>query len=164
MAMGFPMYGVVAAGHRLFECILTDLLIVLGRRGFACDHAARKDNVWILGASRFGEPQQRVLAGTAWSDHQNKPAGRDHRWRMICIGGSVHHATRWPSRQTLRTTGMPRATCTRIRSARLPATISPRSVRPTASAGVLVTVRTAEAKSIAGTRRGNSSAAIRRLE
>src|SRR5947207_2981476 len=87
------------------------------------------------------------------------PAGLDLRY-----GQRFGHATRCPSRQTLRTTGMSRAICTRIRSARFPTAISPRSARPTASAGVLVTVRTAEARSIAGTSRGNCSAAIRRLD
>ena len=42
-------------------------------------------------------------------------------------GRHIAHATRWPSRQTLRTTGTSCAICTRIRSARLPAAISPRS-------------------------------------
>ena len=42
-------------------------------------------------------------------------------------------------------------------SARLPTAISPRSRSPTASAGVLVTVRTAEARSIAGTSRGKET-------
>src|SRR5206468_8232303 len=102
--------------------------------------------------------------GAARADHEDQPAGTDGIGRIDGKNRSFAHATRLPSRQTLRTTGTSRATCTRIRSARLPTAISPRSLRPTASAGVLVTVRTAEARLIAGTSRGNCSAAIRRLD
>ena len=55
-------------------------------------------------------------------------------------------------------------TWTRMRSARLPTAISPRSDRPTASAGAFVTVRMADARSIAATCCGSCSAAISRLE
>ena len=36
----------------------------------------------ILGASGFGKPEQRVLAGAARTDHQNEPAGPD-RGRLV---------------------------------------------------------------------------------
>ena len=53
------------------------------------------------------------------------------------------HMTRCPSRHTVRTTGTLWSTMTRTRSARLPTAISPRSVKPAASAGVFDTMRTA---------------------
>ena len=104
-------------------------------------HAAWKDDTAVARARDFRQTEQHILSCSARANDQNQAAwpegGRPihrHRWR-------IHHATRCPSRQTLRTTGMPPETCTRIRSARLPTMISPRSSRPTASAGVLVTVQ-----------------------
>src|ERR1700738_4982733 len=164
MAGRFPVYRKAAACAGLLESLKTDVLIVLGSRGLARHHAAREDDSAVVGASGSRPPDQRILAGAARTDHQDQPAGADRGLLMTRYGRCFGHATRRPSRQTLRTTGVSRATCTLIRSARLPTAISPRSGRPTASAGVLVTVRTAAARSIAGTRCGNCSAAISRLE
>ena len=50
--------------------------------------------------------------------------------------------TRLPSRHTVRTTARPSTSRTRTRSARLPGAISPRSMRPTASAGLRLTLAT----------------------
>src|SRR5947209_791014 len=80
-----------------------------------------------------------------------RPAGPDRPRRRCRHGDGLAHATRLPSHQTLRTAGPWPATCTRIRSARLPIAISPRSDRPTASAGAFVTVRIAAARLMAGT-------------
>src|SRR5665213_3454659 len=160
MAMRFPMHGVGIRCERLPECIEADLFVVLKLRSFAGDDTTRKHDVGVGGAGCFRQPKQRVLAGPARTDHQNEPARPDRlRYRQ-----GFAHATRCPSRQTSRTTGISRAMWTRITSARLPTAISPRSCRPTASAGDLVTVRTAAARSIAGTCRGNCIAPINRLE
>src|SRR5258708_4904735 len=164
MAVRFPMSGEIAPLQRLPEGIRAELLIIFENRCLARYRAARKDDAAIIGAGGPGEPDQRVLAGAAWPDHQNQPAGPERARRMIRYGRHLSHATRCPSRQTLPTTGISWATWTRIRSPRFPTAISPRSARPPASAGVLVTVRTADARSMAGTCRGNCSAAINRLE
>src|ERR1700719_11500 len=149
MAVRFPMHGVVAARERISERVQAHLFIFLGRRGLAGDHAARKDDVGIVGTGGLGKTEQGILAGAAGADHQNQPAGSDRGCTMIRDGRCFRHATRRPSRQTLRTTGISRATWTRIRSARLPLAISPRSESPTASAGVLVTVRMAGGRTVA---------------
>src|SRR6185369_15245866 len=165
MAVSFPMHGILATRQRLLKGAGADLFVLLRCRRFACNHAARKHDVAIVSTGCLGKAEQRILAGAAWADHQHQPARPDRGGLIYCCGCQrLRHATRRPSRHTLRTTGMPRATCTRIKSARLPAAISPRSARPTASAGVLVTVRTAAARSIAGMCCGNCSAAIKRLE
>src|SRR3954466_14404240 len=164
MAMGIPMHRKMTALDRFLKRAGADLFIVLGRRGLPRDRAARKHDAGIIRASGLCQTQQRILAGAAGADDENELAGSD---RVSAAGGegqSFGHATRSPSRQTLRTTGMSRATCTRIRSARLPVAISPRSESQTASAGALVTVRTADARSIAGTCCGSCSAAINRLD
>ncbi len=162
--MRLPMNGEPALAACLPESLKIHLLIIFEGRSLPCHCTAWKDDVAVVGAGGPGQPDQRILAGAARTDHQNKPPWSDRRQPITGYGRSFRHATRRPSRQTLRTTGMSRATCTRIRSARLPMAISPRSLSPTASAGVLVTVRTADARSIAGTRCGNCSAAINRLE
>src|ERR1700738_4370047 len=164
MAMRLPVNREVALAPRLPEGLKAHLLVIFEGRGLPRHHAARKDDVAVIGAGGPGQPDQRILAGPAGTDHQDEATWSDRRQPMTCYGRSFGHATRRPSRQTLRTTGTSRATCTRIRSARLPAAISPRSARPTASAGVLVTVRIADARSMAGTRCGNCSAAISRLD
>src|SRR3984893_17429733 len=164
MAVRFPVYREAAACAGLLESLKTDVLIVLGCRGLPRHHAAWENDGSVIRASGSRQPDQRILAGAARTDHQDEPARPDRGLLAIRYDGCFGHATRRPSRQTLRTTGVSRATCTLIRSARLPTAISPRSGRPTASAGVLVTVRTAAARSIAGTRCGNCSAAISRLE
>src|SRR3954467_14190513 len=104
---------------------------------------------------------QCILAGTARANDKNEPSGSDPlRQRGI----NAAHATRFPARQTLRTAEPFEATWTRMRSARLPTVISPRSVSPTASAGDLVTVRTAAARSMFAAMAGNLRAASKRLE
>src|SRR3954464_14046118 len=164
MAMRLPMDSELVPRERLPESFKAHLLVVFKRRGFPRDDAARKNDADIHGAGCLGLADQCILSCSAWSHHQKQPAGPDRRPPSTGNLRHVPHPTRRPSRQTLRTTGTSRATCTRIRSARLPTAISPRSARPTASAGVLLTVRTADAKSIAGTCRGNCRAAISRLE
>src|SRR5258708_37491129 len=164
MAMRLPLHREAAVRAALLEGLETYLLIILGSRRLPRHHPARKDDGAVIGAGGPRQGDQRVLAGAARTDHQDQPAGPDRGLQVIRYGWSLAHATRYPSRQTLRTTGVSRATCTRIRSARLPTAISPRSARPTASAGVLGTVLTAAARSIAATRCGNCSAALHKLE
>ena len=77
MAVRFPVHGVFVPRQRRLEGTETDLLIVLGRRCLARDHATRKHDAAILGAGRFGKPKQRILAGTARTDHQDQPARPD---------------------------------------------------------------------------------------
>src|SRR5260370_30110661 len=162
--MRFPVPREAAAGAGLLESLKTDVLIVLGSRGLPRHRAAREDDGSVIGAGGSRQSNQRILAGAARTDHQDQPAGPDRGLQVIRYGWCFGHATRRPSRQTLRTTGVSRATCTRMRSARLPTAISPRSARPTASAGVLVTVPTAAARSMARTRSGDCSAPLNRLE
>src|SRR3954447_1043034 len=164
MAVGFPMHGVFVPRQRLLKGAWVHLFIVFGYRSFPGDDSAWKHNVAVVRAGRLCKPKQRVLAGAARPDHQNQPARPDGHGLIGGDGRYIGHATRCPSRQTLRTTGTSRATWTRIKSARFPTAISPRSMSPTASAGALVTVRTADARSIAGTCRGNCNAPISRLE
>ena len=44
--------------------------------------AANKDDVGVISACRFREAQQRILAGPAWTNHQDKPA-RSDRGRLL---------------------------------------------------------------------------------
>src|SRR5262245_26214942 len=119
-----------------------------------------KHDVGIAAQEVARKSQQGVLAGAARARNNNQPA-RPDRLRPGCI--EPHHATRLPMRQTERITGTVSVTRIRTRSARLPTAISPRSLRPTASAGVLVTVRRAAGSLIVGTACGRISAAINRL-
>ena len=105
-------------------------------------------------AGRARRVDQRVLAGAARADDQHEAAGADRRsrTRVDDPGACSQFMPRAAPRTTRCAPPEPlAATRTRIRSARLPAAISPRSVRPTASAGVLVTVRTAAGRSMLGT-------------
>src|SRR5690606_14722903 len=77
--------------------------------------------------------------------------------------GGNDHATRRPSRQTVRTTGMPSSSRTRTRSARRPGSITPRSLRPTASAGFLETFATASGSVMPSTASLRKNAAWTRL-
>src|SRR5258708_33395166 len=154
MAMRLPMHREGAVRAALLEGLKTPLLISLGSRRLPRHHPARKDDGAVIGAGGPRQGDQRVLAGTARTDHQDQPARADRGLQVIRYGWSFAHATRYPSRQTLRTTGVSRATCTRIRSARLPTAISPRSARPTASAGGFVPGRAAAARSMGGARAG----------
>src|SRR5258708_11237560 len=140
MAMRLPMRREVAVSAALLEGVKSHLLIILASRRLRRHHPARKDDGAVIGAGGPRQGDQRVLAGAARTDNQDQPARADRGLQVIRYGWSFAHATRCPSRQTLRTTGVSRATCTRIRSARLPTAISPRSARPTAPAGVFVSV------------------------
>src|SRR5690606_5481967 len=76
----------------------------------------------------------------------------------------AHQATRRPSRQPVRTTGMSPSSRTRTRSARRPGSITPRSVRPTASAGFFDTFATACGSEIPSTTSPRKKVACRRLK
>src|SRR5215813_7749672 len=128
--------------------------------GLAGDDALRKHYLGIAAQPKARESQQGVLAGAARAGNDDDPARPDRR-RAGCVG--AHHTTRRAMRHTERTTGTFSVRRMRTRSARLPTAISPRSLRPTASAGVLVTVRRAAGRSIAGTACGRIRAAINRL-
>src|SRR5262249_22216711 len=146
-----------ALGRRLVECCLAHHVVIFRRTRGARDDATDDDNA-VVAARRFAHMiEQRVLAGAARADHEDEMAGADQIARRRC------HATRRPSRHTLRTTGIVPTLRTRMRSARRPGAISPRSARPTASAGVLVTVRTAVARSMPSHTVGITTAAASRL-
>src|SRR4051812_5407581 len=162
--MRFPVDGEGAAGLCLTERLRRDLRIILEFRRLARHHAAREHHIVVIRAGGLRQTDQRILAGTRRADHQHQPAGADPACLRFGYHRGVGHATRCPSRQTLRTTGTSCATWTRITSARLPTAISPRSTSPTASAGRLVTVRIALARSMDGTLVESCNAPIRRLD
>ena len=101
-----------------------------------------------------GVGYERVLAGAARADDGDEYAGAQ---RERVVGEFAfdqrrgHHATRFPSRQTVRTTGTCSSTRTRTRSARRPISIAPRSASPTASAGFFETIAIACGNEIAST-------------
>jgi hypothetical protein len=78
MAVGLPMRREIAAQARLPERLEADLLIIFEGGRFPRHHAARKDNVAVVGAGGPRQPDQRVLAGPARTYHQNEPARSDH--------------------------------------------------------------------------------------
>src|SRR5262245_55938754 len=139
--------------------------MIFGRRSWTRDHAPGKDDARIDAAFLARVSEQGILAGSARAHHQDEPAGSDAlvRERRPLPGGRWAHATLRAPRQTQRTAAISSTTRTQMRSARLPGATSPRSQRPMASAGVLVTVRTAAARSIGATC-GSRSAAISRLD
>src|SRR5262245_1461730 len=165
VAVRLPRQGERSLGRGLVEIVACKGVVVLRQRGRPRDDASRKHDGGVIATRRAGAVDQRVLAGAARPDHQHQAAGPDQAGPRVAGPRVEHptHATRLPHRHTLRTTGTWCATRTRIRSARLPVAISPRSLRPTASAGVLVTVRTAAARSMAGTASGSRKAAISKL-
>ena len=69
MAMRFPMNSKIAPSDRLPEGIEAHLLVIFERRGFPRHHAARKNDVAIFGTGGPGQTKQRILAGTARTDH-----------------------------------------------------------------------------------------------
>src|SRR5262247_227833 len=148
------------------EHLVRDGVVILERCRGARDDTTGEDDGRIIRALRARAGDQRILAGAARADHQDQAARPDlvgRRREKVPRAGEPAHATRLPRSQVVRTIGTAPATWTRIRSARLPTAIAPRSVSPTASAGVLLTVRTAAARSMPGATVGSRSAAINRL-
>src|ERR1700730_17136538 len=77
MAVRFPVYREATACAGLLESLKTDVLIVLGSRGLPRHHTAREDDSAVIRAGGSRQPDQRILAGAARTDHQDQPAGPD---------------------------------------------------------------------------------------
>src|SRR5262249_27161322 len=135
VAVGVPPEGKPAVRDHSIERLGTDGVVTLRPRGRAGHHASGKHHARIVRAGRTRAVYQRILAGAARTDHQNEAPGADHGTPHSGECASIDepaHATRLPRRHTARTIGTSRTTRTRIRSARLPSAISPRSSKPTA--------------------------------
>src|SRR5262249_46243839 len=128
-----------AVGRRLLEGGRRHEFIVFENGGRPRDDAGGKDDARVALAGRAGGRDQRILAGAARSDDQHQPPRTD----QFRSGGERAQSCRNPAH---------------MRSVRLPTAISPRSRNPTASAGVLLTMRTAAASSMSATACGRRNA------
>src|ERR1700730_338222 len=166
MTVSVPPERKLAVRYAAVECLEVDCLMVLvdGRR--PRNHAPRKDHRGVVFTFQPGTVDQRVLASPTWSPHQNQPTRLQQAGLQLRDSTRFHsstHATLLPRCQTLRTTGTRSIIRTRIKSARLPAAISPRSSSPIACAGGFGTVRMAVASPTLGIISGSRNAASSRL-
>src|SRR5947207_10303777 len=123
VAMGLPVKReqTVRVAQRELRRAQRDMILAagLGRPG---DVAMGENHRCVGRQEGAGTAHHRILAG----------ARRAHD----IDEGARHQTTRWPSRHTDLTTGASSSMRTRTRSARRPDAISPRSLRPTARAGL----------------------------
>jgi hypothetical protein len=95
MPVRAPPDSIFALGNRQRKSHLGDTVVVLGSRSRGPrDDAAWKHDISIVCKYGLRLADDAVLAGATWADDKHK--GAPAVW---------HHITRWPSRQTRRTTG-----------------------------------------------------------
>ena len=101
-----------ALGRRLLEGGLGDEIVVFEVRRRPRHHPPRKDDRRVILAGSAGTGDQGVLAGAARSDYQHQATRTDQIRAPQHAENRCHqtHATRRPSRHTLRTAGTSPAT------------------------------------------------------